>query len=153
MTYNKKVFNEQVKFLKSLAKKLKLDNYDCLGEYLIHCTDETKIDFLNKQLIKWINDGKLTNWLADEVEEKSINQVENLININYFWDCYCNELNARSRSEYIAVPSNFSDSEVKKLKLMKRHCFGNSICDFHESNDEDDDGSTVFAYTDTRRYM
>lgn len=147
--YNKEAFKEQEKFLKMLAKKLKLADYKCLGSYLCCCESEKK-DFLNKQLIKCINDGKLINWLIDEIKKNSINQLGENIDIDYFWSSYCYTLGAMG----LGVPSDFSDSEEKKLKLvMNRHCFGNSICDFHESDDEDDDGSTVFAYTETRRYM
>ena len=57
-------------------------------------------------------------------------------------------------SDYESVESEFSEIELEKLKgLHIRHCFTNSLVDYHESNDEDDDGSTVFSYTETRRYM
>lgn len=57
-------------------------------------------------------------------------------------------------ASYEAVKSSFTKEERKKLeKVHREHCFTNSLVDFHESDDEDDDGSTVFAYTETRRYM
>lgn len=40
--YNKEVFKEQEKFLKMLAKKLKLDDYKCLGSYLCQCESEKR---------------------------------------------------------------------------------------------------------------
>lgn len=57
-------------------------------------------------------------------------------------------------ANYETVKSSFSKEELEKLeKVFTEQCFTNSLVDFHESNDEDDDGSTVFAYTETRRYM
>lgn len=57
-------------------------------------------------------------------------------------------------ANYEVVKSSFTQEEREKLdKINKEHCFTNSLVDFHESNDEDDDGSTVFTYTETRRYM
>lgn len=57
-------------------------------------------------------------------------------------------------ASYEAVKSSFTKEEREKLeKIHRKHCFTNSLVDFHESDDEDDDGSTVFAYTETRRYM
>jgi len=57
-------------------------------------------------------------------------------------------------ADYEAVESDFSEMELEMLEnLHIRHCFTNSLVDYHESNDEEDDGNTVFSYTETRRYM
>lgn len=57
-------------------------------------------------------------------------------------------------ANYEVVKSDLKPKEQEKLEIIHRgHCFTNSLVDFYESNDEDDDGSTVFAYTETRRYM
>lgn len=57
-------------------------------------------------------------------------------------------------ADYKAVKSDFTEEELEKLEMLhKGHCFTNSLVDFHESDDEDDDGKTIFAYTETRRYM
>lgn len=58
-------------------------------------------------------------------------------------------------ADYEGVKSNFSEEEINRLERIHRGCcFTNSLVDFHESDDEeDDDGSTVFAYTETLRYM
>lgn len=154
--YNKEAFNEQVEFLKILAKKLELDDYNRLGSYLCNCSKKKK-DFLNKQLIKYINDGELTNWLVNIFKEKSIKEIGEL-DIDYFWESYWHILHTMSLDvrnyDYVGVPSNFTDEEIKKLQKVRRsHCFYNSLVDFHESEDDDDDGNTVFAYSPTRRYM
>lgn len=58
------------------------------------------------------------------------------------------------KNEEKDVSSNFSKDELEKLNsVYGGYCFTNSLVDFYESDDDNDDGSTIFAYTDTRRYM
>lgn len=48
----------------------------------------------------------------------------------------------------------FSADELAKLdSIHGSYCFTNSLVDFHESHDDNDDGSTIFAYNDSRRFM
>lgn len=112
-----------------LAKKLELSDYNRLGDYLYNGNNAKGIDFLNNQLIKYINEGKLTNWLVYKVKKTSINQLEENIDIKYFWRCYCSELAAMG----LDVPSDFSDIELEKLQRDGRHVFENSICEFNEA--------------------
>lgn len=52
------------------------------------------------------------------------------------------------------LPSNFTDDELSKLNsIYGGCCFTNSLVDFHESDYDYDNGSSIFAYTNLRRYM
>lgn len=57
-------------------------------------------------------------------------------------------------NEEMEEPSNFTKEELEKLDdLYGGYCFTNSLVDFYESDDDNDDGSSIFTYTDIRRYM
>lgn len=127
---------------------------------------KVKKDFLNKQLIKCINEGKLTSWLVNEVKEKSIKEIEELINIDYFWKSYTKNQFYKKKNDSVfcedeTEESFWSKEELQKLKCNGRYSFENSLCDFHESSDaspyicdsKNDDGSTIFEYNDSRRFM
>lgn len=50
--------------------------------------------------------------------------------------------------------SIFTADELAKLNSIHgSYCFTNSLVDFHESHDDNDDGSTIFAYNDSHRFM
>lgn len=50
--------------------------------------------------------------------------------------------------------SKYSEEELEKLNsVCGGFCFTNSLVDFYESSDENDDGSSIFSYTDTLRYI
>lgn len=52
------------------------------------------------------------------------------------------------------IISDFTEAELEILNsIYGTHCFTNSLVDFHESDYDNDDGSTIFSYTDSNRYM
>lgn len=151
------VYEEQVEFLKMLASKLELSDVNSIGEYLDKCKDEESIDFLNKQLEKYMSAGKLKNWVNLLVENNSslilyLSKEEKSIffNIRNLWSYY------KSVKKTLMVSGTLpglSEKERLAILMAGRHCYTESICDFHELDDEDDNGDTVFSYTETRRYM
>lgn len=152
-----RIYEEQGEFLKMLAGKLELPDVNSIGEYLDKCKDKESIDFLNKQLEKYMSAGKLKSWVNLVVENHSarilyLSKEEKSIffNIENLWSCYMSVKKTLMVSG--ALPGL---SEKKRLAILMagRHCYTESICDFHESADEDDIGDTVFSYTETRRYM
>lgn len=152
-----RIYEEQVEFFKMLAGKLELPDVNSIGEYLDKCKDEESIDFLNKQLEKYMSAGKLKSWVNLLVENNSprilyLSKEEKSIffNIRNLWNYY--KIVKKSLMVSGALPRL---SEKKRLAILMngRCCYTESICDFHESDDEDDIGDTVFSYTETRRYM
>lgn len=103
----------------------------------------------------------MTNWLADEAKRKNfkLKEIIEIINIRNFWNSYCNNLIDIG----LFPPSEFSDIKLQKLNDQdnERYIFENSLCNFHKSFgaspyigfNNDDDDSTIFTYTPTRRYM
>lgn len=153
--FNYAAFNEQEQVLKMLAIKLNLDVTD--GDYIrrfyayfVGKNYDTKfINNLSKMIGEYIKEGNLNNWLKENINNHSI---EELMDIEFFWESYVNNLNILGKQE----PVCYTDKELAILNIYSvnaGHIFENSICDFHESRDEDDNGDTVFSYTDTRRYM
>lgn len=152
-----RIYEEQGEFLKMLAGKLELPDVNSIGEYLDKCKDKESIDFLNKQLEKYMNEGKLESWVNLVVENNSpiilyLSKEEKSIffNIRDFWSWY------KSVEKSLMVKGVLPGlSEEERLDILcgGRYCYTESICDFHESDDEYDDGDTVFSYKETRRYM
>lgn len=151
-TLNKEVYKEQLEFIKTFCEKFG----DTLNFYGLNINEYIR-DFegygnATRLLYKFIDDGKLTNWVNDELKNKRVQSVAQ-IDIFYFMDSY--DINTYVKSKGGTVEESFFTVE-ELMKLDSFHgsyCFENSLVDFHESHDDNDNGDTIFKYNDSRRFM
>lgn len=148
--YNKLAFDEQVEFFKFLESKLGLNDINSLGVCIFNCSSE-HYDFLNKELEKYIKTGKLNNYLKERLQ-KMPNDTS--VDIKKFWNYYWSV----AGNIGIEVPYCFSDEAMIALETPqqgypdKSYVYENSLVEFVKPYDNDD-GSTIFSYTDSNRFL
>lgn len=157
--FNYEVLKEQEQVLKMLANKvgLKVDDGDYVRRFCSYCLgktyDEKFINELSKLIGEYIKEGKLNNWVKENIDSHSI---EELIDIKFFWESYISKLNILGKGE----PVSYTDDELAKLDEISAELgmYGgftleySSAC-YNEPLDENDDGESIFTYTDKMRYI
>lgn len=150
---NKKAYQEQLEFIKTFCQEfhdtlyfygLNINGYICNFNGCMNS---------NKLLHKFIADGKLTNWVNDELENKRVQSVDK-IDIFYFMHSY--DINTFVQSKGGKVENEFfTPEELMKLDFVKGgYCHTNyTPVDFHESHDDNDDGESIFTYDESRKFM
>lgn len=150
---NKKAYQEQLEFIKTFYQEFH-DTLDFYGLNIMgYICNFNGFMNANKLLHKFIDDGKLTNWVNDELENKRVQSVTE-IDISYFMhSCDINTYVASKGGEL--EDQFFTPEELMKLdSIQGSYCITDyTPVDFHESHDNNDDGSTIFAYNDSRRLM
>lgn len=121
--FKHEVFNEQLEFLKDLANKLGLPDEDYVRNfskyYVQHLSNNERItQFLNRELGEYITKGKLENWVKDNINDHS---KEELFNIDFFLNS-CLSASANGNIDFdLMDPSN------KKIDILDKEGCGHSL--------------------------
>lgn len=161
---NKDAYKEQLQFIKTFCEKFG----DTLNFYGLNingyiCNPEGRIN-ASRLLSEFIDDGKLNNWINDELENKRV-QSSDEMNIFYFMksyyiNSYVNSIGGSYKTDNTLAQKlgieqfSFTIEELMKLdSIHEGYCFENSLVDFYESHDDNDNGETIFSYDESRKFM
>ncbi len=152
---NKIAYKEQLEFLKLLEAEIRetLGFYGLTINEYIYTTEglEKSSIFLQNA----IDEGKLNNWINDEIENNRI-QPPVQINIFYFMKSFANNNYVESIGGYYDSDENFFTlEELRKLDAYSGSYMHTNYTpvNFYESHNNNDDGSSIFSLSDSSRKL